>query len=75
MHSDEYRRLHAVCLIMAEQSNLPDVQARWHALAQACFSLTKDLPAGSRSRKCVEDRAKAISTRLSTRVADGLWAA
>jgi hypothetical protein len=28
MRSDEYRRLHAACLAMAEQCNLPDVQAR-----------------------------------------------
>jgi hypothetical protein len=33
MHSDEYRRLYAVCLTMAKQSNLPDVRARWVGLA------------------------------------------
>ena len=26
-HSDEYRRLYATCLAMAEQSNLPEVRA------------------------------------------------
>jgi hypothetical protein len=39
MGSDEYRRLRAAFLTMAQQSDLPNVQARWLALAQACFSL------------------------------------
>jgi hypothetical protein len=55
MHSDEYRRLHAAFLAMAEQSDLPDVQTRWLTLAQACFGLAKDVPAGFHGRKCVED--------------------
>ena len=46
MHSDEYRRLHAACVAMAEQSDLPDAKVRWLALAQACFSLAKDVPDG-----------------------------
>jgi hypothetical protein len=57
MHSDEYRRLHAACLTMADQSKLPEVQARWRTLAQSCSSLAKDLPAKSRAKKCFEDRS------------------
>jgi hypothetical protein len=35
MCPDEYRRLHAACLVMARQSKLPQVQARWLVMAQA----------------------------------------
>jgi hypothetical protein len=34
MHSDEYHRLYATCLTMAQQSNLPDERFRWLALAK-----------------------------------------
>jgi hypothetical protein len=61
MHSDEYRRLHATCLQMAEQSNSPDVRARWLALANDC----ENLLGGSSN----ERRSKSLSTRLSTRAA------
>jgi hypothetical protein len=56
MHSDEYRRLHAACVAMAEQSDLPDAKVRWLALAQACFSLAKDVPDGS--RECAKYRVR-----------------
>jgi hypothetical protein len=58
VHSDEYGRLHAACVAMAEQSDLPDARARWLTLAQACLSLAKDLPDGSRRRKCLDNRTR-----------------
>jgi hypothetical protein len=44
MHSDEYRRVRAACVAMAEQCGLPDARARWLKLAETCFSLAKDQP-------------------------------
>ena len=63
-HSDEYRRLYATCLAMAEQSNLPEVRARWLALAKDC----KDLLGPS----ATERRSKSLSARLGTRAAANL---
>jgi hypothetical protein len=42
MDSEEYRRLHAAFAALAEQSNVPDVRARWVALARASSDLAKD---------------------------------
>ena len=42
MGSDEYRRLRAAFLTMAQQSDLPNVQTRWLALAQACSNLAHE---------------------------------
>ena len=67
MHSDEYRRLYAACLTMAEQSHSPDARARWLALAKDC----ENLLGGSSS----ERRSKSLSTRLTTRAAANLGAA
>ena len=39
MTSERYRRLHAACLAMARQSDLPDIQARWLKLAEAWFNV------------------------------------
>ena len=64
-HSDEYRRLYATCLAMAEQSNLPEVRARWLTLAKDC----KDLLGGP---SATERRSKSLSTRLGTRAAANL---
>jgi hypothetical protein len=64
-HSDEYRRLYATCLAMAEQSNLPEVRARWLALAKDC----KDLLGGP---SATERRSKSLSARLGTRAAANL---
>jgi hypothetical protein len=55
MLSDEYRRLYATCLTMAEQSNSPDARARWLAVAKDCESLVK------------EGQSKMRATRLTTR--------
>jgi hypothetical protein len=44
MDSNEYRRLRAACVAMAEQCSLPDARARWLKLAETCFSLAKDRP-------------------------------
>jgi hypothetical protein len=63
MHSDEYRRLSATCLTMAEQSNSPDVRARWLALAKDC----KDLLGGSSAK---ERRSKLLSARVTQTAAN-----
>jgi hypothetical protein len=42
MRTDEYRRLHAACLAMAQQCNLPDLQARWLAMAKTWSNLAND---------------------------------
>jgi len=42
MRSDEYHRLHAVCLDMAKQSTLPDGQARWQAIADEWLKLATE---------------------------------
>ena len=60
MHPDEYRRLHASCLRMAQQSNSPDERARWLALAKDCENLVKG------------DQSKLRVTRLTTRSSVGL---
>jgi rubrerythrin len=42
MDSEEYRRLYAAFAALAQQSNVPDVRARWIALARASSDLAKD---------------------------------
>jgi hypothetical protein len=69
--SDEYGRLYAAFLSMAQQSNLRDVRARWLALAQDCLSLTKEARDGKRA----EGRSRSILTRLGSRTAIGLCVA
>ena len=59
MRCDEYHRLHAACLIMAEQSKQPDERARWFTLAQDCLGLANDPRSEFRARKCAEDRCEA----------------
>jgi hypothetical protein len=34
MRQDEYIRLYKACLAMTKQSPTPDVQARWHVMAE-----------------------------------------
>jgi hypothetical protein len=51
LSSDEYRRLQGAFLATAQQSDLPNAQARWLALAEACSSLATDLLARSRRVK------------------------
>ena len=75
MHCDEYRRLHAACLIMAEQSKQPDERARWFTLAEDCLRRANDPRSEFRARKCAEDPSKPKLTRLTSRVAIGLCAA
>jgi len=43
MTYDEYRRLHLACLDMARQTSLPDVRARWLAMADAWLKAAIDL--------------------------------
>jgi hypothetical protein len=69
MRSDEYGRLYAAFLSIAQQSNLRDVQARW--LAQDCLSLAKEAHDGKRA----EGRSRSILTRLGSRTAIGLCVA
>jgi hypothetical protein len=69
LHPDEYRRLHAACLTMALQSDLPNVQNRWLALAQACSSIAVEEATGPHARKRVGDRPKSILARVNSRVA------
>jgi hypothetical protein len=42
MDSDEYNRLREACLVMARQPNVPDLQARWLALAKTSLELAKN---------------------------------
>ena len=42
MRSEEYRRLHQVCLDMAQQSELPDARVRWLKVAQASLDRSRD---------------------------------
>jgi hypothetical protein len=60
MQPDEYRRLYTTCLTMSEQSNLPDVRARWLVLAKDC----ENLVVGSGAKG---GRSKLLATRLTTR--------
>jgi hypothetical protein len=39
MRVDEYRRLHSICLDMAKQPSVPEVRARWLAMAAHCMKL------------------------------------
>jgi fumarate hydratase class II len=39
MLSNDYSRLHAACLVMAQQYDLPGIQARWLVMAQASRDL------------------------------------
>jgi hypothetical protein len=55
MRCDEYHRLHAACLIMAEQSKQPEERARWFTLAQDCLGLANDPRSEFRARKGAED--------------------
>jgi hypothetical protein len=50
MHSDEYGRLYAAFLSMAQQSNLQDVQTRWFALAQIVLASQKTHMTGTARR-------------------------
>jgi hypothetical protein len=68
MDSDEYRSLSATCLIMANQSNLPDVRARWLVLARDCADLRRDSSA-------TERQSRPLSTRPKMRAAVNLSAA
>jgi hypothetical protein len=49
LRSQDYHRLHIACLAMAKQSTLPDVQARWLAMANEWLKLAAE--EGSRSRR------------------------
>jgi hypothetical protein len=75
MVCDEYRRLHAACLIMAEQSKQAEERARWFALAQDCLGLANNPRTEFRHKKCAEDRWKSKLTTLNSRATVGLRAA
>ena len=42
MRSEGYRRLHQVCLDMAQQSKQPDARARWLKVAQDSLDRSRD---------------------------------
>ena len=75
MRCDRYRRLHAACLIMAEQSKQAEERARWFTLAQDCLGLANEPCAEFRARKCAEDPSKPKLTGLDSRMVVGLCAA
>jgi hypothetical protein len=57
MSQDEYRRLHAACLDMARQSIVPDVRARWLAMADVWRRRAIELgPVGVNERGAVGPR-------------------
>ena len=61
MVSDDYSRLHAACLVMAGQPNLPGVQARWLVMAEASLDLANVVDKKrrhSRERNSAETRTK-----------------
>ena len=43
MLSNDYSRLHATCLVMARQYDLPGIQARWLVMAEASRDLANDV--------------------------------
>jgi hypothetical protein len=43
MRSEGYRRLHQVCLDMAQQSEPPAARARWLKVAQAWLDRSRDV--------------------------------
>ena len=49
MRSDEYQRLHKVCLDMAQQSDSLDVQIRWLMIARASLDSVSDADDARRS--------------------------
>jgi len=53
MGSDEYRRLHAACLDLADRSNVSGVRLHWLAMAQGWIELAdqpSDSPLGQAPR-------------------------
>jgi hypothetical protein len=56
MSYEEYCRLRMACLDMARQASLPDVRARWLAMAGAWLKVATDTRDGSHT---VEERAAA----------------
>ena len=50
LRSEDYRRLHIVCLDMARQSGLPDTRARWLAMAAAWLQRAADYETHDRKR-------------------------
>ena len=59
MNYEEYRRLHLACLDMARQTGLPEVRARWLAMADAWLKISIDLRESS-----VTADARAAGPRL-----------
>jgi hypothetical protein len=49
LRSQDYHRLHIACLAMAKQSTLPDVRARWQAMADEWLKLATEQRRSGRS--------------------------
>jgi hypothetical protein len=47
---DEYRRLHAACLDLADQSNVPGMRLRWLTMAQGWIDFANEPPLGQPPR-------------------------
>ena len=60
MRSEQYFRIRLVCLDMAKQSSVPDVQARWLAMASACLKLATELaersPDGAEAKTALAEK-------------------
>jgi hypothetical protein len=61
MRHDEYRRLHTTCLAMADQSDTPEIKARWLAMAEAWLKSATELH--ELSSGGVEGQASAVRVR------------
>ena len=57
MLSNDYSRLHAACLVMARQPNLPGVQARWLVMAETSLDLA-NIVDKKRRRSCKVNSAE-----------------
>jgi hypothetical protein len=71
MRSDEYGRLHAAFLAMAEQTDSPEARARWFALALESRILAEKRPAAP---KHLRDHLKSLRALLSARALICLYA-
>jgi hypothetical protein len=65
MRSDEYCRIHAVCLDMAKQSSVRDVKARWLAMAKDCLELATESAHAIRRSKGLPGQSRLVALEIS----------
>ena len=75
MVCDEYRRLHAACLVWLSNRNNPMSGLAEFTLAQDCLALANNPRSDFRHRKCADERRKSKLTGLNSHTAVGLRAA